>query len=377
MLSPTDESGAKVIFFSKHTIYPTKKSTSTLFKSYLLFNKRTKFIFFCIFAAMKKTIPIIIFSLLIFLSSCQQKQLQHISGAAFGTIYNVTYLGNASADLPRQIDSVLHELNTTFSIFDSTSLISRINAGENPMVNEDFSKVFSTALEISQQTDGAFDCTIQPLIDLWGFGRNGQKHVVDNVQIDSVKAYMGCKKVHLQGRHIIKEDPRIQLNFNAIAKGYAVDKIADFIQSQGYRDCLVEIGGEIVARGSKNGKDWTVGIQIPTETADGAIDSRESFKLRERAVATSGSYRNFFEQNGTKYTHILNPATGTPEQTNLLSVSVIAPDCVTADAYATAFMVLGLERSLQIIHAHPELEVYFIYDENGKYKVVNSKQKTH
>lgn len=326
---------------------------------------------------MKKRSPILLFSVLVFLCSCQQKQIQHINGTAFGTLYSVTYLGNASADLPRQIDSILHELNTTFSIFDSTSLLSRINTNENPTVNEDFTKVFSTALAIYQQTDGAFDCTIQPLIDLWGFGRNGQKHVVDNDQIDSVKAYMGCEKVHLQGQHIIKDDPRIQLNFNAIAKGYAVDRIADFIQSQGYRDCIVEIGGEIVARGSKNGKDWTVGIQIPTETADGPIDSKESFKLCERAVATSGSYRNFFEQNGIKYTHILNPATGCPEQTNLLSVSVIAPDCVTADAYATAFMVLGLERSLQIIHAHPELEAYFIYDENGKYTVLNSKHKSH
>lgn len=263
----------------------------------------------------------------------------------------------------------MKEVNSTFSIFDTTSMISRINAGENVPLNQDFAAVLTKSLDISQQTDGAFDCTIQPLIELWGFGRKNQKRVVPQNEIDSVKQFVGYGSVRAKGSSVEKDDPRIQLNFNAIAKGFAVDKVADFLQAQGYKDCLVEIGGEVVARGTKNGKSWRVGIQVPTESSDGAIESRESFELQDRAVATSGNYRNYFEENGVRFTHILNPVTGKPEQTNLLSVTVIAPDCMTADAYATAFMVLGLERSSQIVRAHSELEAWFIYSENGSFKL--------
>ena len=284
-------------------------------------------------------------------------------------MFNITYLGELSPTLPHQVDSVLKEVNSTFSIFDTTSMISRINAGENVPLNQDFAAVLTKSLDISQQTDGAFDCTIQPLIELWGFGRKNQKRVVPQNEIDSVKQFVGYGSVRATDSSVEKDDPRIQLNFNAIAKGFAVDKVADFLQAQGYKDCLVEIGGEVVARGTKNGKSWRVGIQVPTESSDGAIESRESFELQDRAVATSGNYRNYFEENGIRFTHILNPVTGKPEQTNLLSVTVIAPDCMTADAYATAFMVLGLERSSQIVRAHSELEAWFIYSENGSFKL--------
>ena len=225
------------------------------------------------------------------------------------------------------------------------------------------------SLEISEQTHGAFDCTCQPLIELWGFGRGNKKTVVPQAQIDSVKQFVGCQLISIQDGRVVKADPRVQLNFNAIAKGYAVDQVARFLNKQGYVDCIVEIGGEVVARGTKNGKPWRVGIQVPTETADGPAESSESFDLQDRAVATSGNYRNYFEQDGVRYTHILDPVTGKPEQTNLLSVTVIAPDCLTADAYATAFMVLGMEESKKVLDAHPELKAWFIYDDHGKYIV--------
>lgn len=301
--------------------------------------------------------------------SCKQQAVQHFSGMVFGTIFNITYLGELSPTLPKQVDSVLSEVNHIFSIFDTSSLISRINAGEDVTLNQDFATVLTKSLEISQQTDGAFDCTIQPLIELWGFGRQNQKHIVPQNQIDSVKQFVGHQSIHIQDHSVLKSDPRVQINFNAIAKGFAVDKVSNFLQSKGYKDCLVEIGGEIVACGSKNGKPWRIGIQVPTENADDAIESKESFNLKDCAVATSGNYRNFFEENGVRYTHILNPVTGKPEQTNLLSVTVFAPDCMTADAYATAFMVLGLNRSSQIVRSHPELEAWFIYSENGSFKL--------
>lgn len=326
---------------------------------------------FCIFAPMKKILHLSIIAL-IFCSSCQKKSVQQFEGMAFGTIYHVTYIGEHSATLPQEVDSVLKEINATFSIFDTTSLISRINSGENIPANDDFQKILALSLEINQQTQGAFECTIQPLVELWGFGRENQKKVVSQEQIDSVKQFVGSQYVRIQNDTIFKSDPRVQLNFNAVAKGYAVDKVAQFLKQKGYENCLVEIGGEVVALGNKNGKLWKVGIQKPTETADGPVDSSESFELKNRAVATSGNYRNFFESGGKRYTHILNPVTGEPEETNLFSVTVIAPDCATADAYATAFMVLGVDKSSEIVKRHPELEAWFIYNENNHLKTTKA-----
>lgn len=319
---------------------------------------------------MRKLLPIILISVL--LTACGKQPEQHIEGTAFGTIYHITYLGDRSETLPRQVDSVLKEINNTFSIFDTASVISRLNNGDSLEPGANFMRVLQASLVISEQTNGAFDCTCEPLIELWGFGRKNQKQIVPQEQIDSVKQFVGRQLVSIQDGRVAKADPRVQLNFNAIAKGYAVDQVAQFLNEQGYADCIVEIGGEVVARGTKNGKPWRVGIQVPTGTPDGPAESSESFELRDRAVATSGNYRNYFEQDGVRYTHILDPVTGKPEQTNLLSVTVIAPDCLTADAYATAFMVLGMEASQKVLDAHPELEAWFIYDDHGKYIV-----KTH
>ena len=324
---------------------------------------------FCIFAAMKKILHLAIIALF-FCTSCSNQPVQQFEGTAFGTIYHVTYLGEHSASIPHEVDSVLNEINATFSIFDTNSLISRINSGEDIQSNEDLLKILALSLEINQQTKGAFECTIQPLVELWGFGRENQKKVVSQEQIDSVKQFVGSNYVHIQDGAIVKTDPRVQLNFNAVAKGYAVDKVAQFLKQKGYENCLVEIGGEIVALGDKNGKPWKVGIQKPTETADGPVDSNESFELKNRAVATSGNYRNFFESNGKRYTHILNPVTGKPEETNLFSVTIIAPDCATADAFATAFMVLGVEKSSEIVKQHSELEAWFIFNENNHLKTI-------
>ena len=302
-------------------------------------------------------------------TACQRQPVQQFSGAALGTTFHISYLGDADPILPDQVDSLLRDINRTFSIFDTTSLISRVNAGEEEALNRDFLYVLRKAIEVSGKTGGAFDCTIQPLVELWGFGREGQKQVVPRETIDSVRQFVGSTKISIEGEHIVKGDPRIQLNFNAIAKGFAVDKVAAHLLARGYENFIVEIGGEIVAHGTKQGKPWKVGIQTPTSTADGAVESQRSFPLQNRAVATSGNYRNYFEKDGKRYTHILNPITGCPEETNLLSVTVVAPDCTTADAYATAFMVLGLEPALRIVNADKTLEACFIYDEQGKLRV--------
>lgn len=307
------------------------------------------------------------------LTSCNTKKVNKIEGMAFGTVYHIVYTGPDVPTLKQQVDSVLADVNKTFSIFDTTSMISRINRGEIDKGNEDFLNVLRASIEVHEKTYGAFDCTIQPLIELWGFGRQNQKQIVPPALIDSVQQFTGCHRISIDHKRIVKEDSRIQLNFNAIAKGFAVDKIGQYLEHKGYKDFIVEIGGEVVTRGKKNGKPWKVGIQIPTQTADGPVESNETFELEDMAVATSGDYRNFFEQDGQRYTHILDPKTGKPEQTNLLSVSVITTTCAVADAYATAFMVLGIEKASEIVKKDPQLEAYFIYDNNGKYKVEHVK----
>lgn len=340
-------------------------------KSYRVFRTGTMIVvYFLYLCNMKKrrNLYCLIAATILLCGSCKQQPIQQFEGTAFGTIYHITYIGERSENLPQKVDSVLRSVNSTFSIFDTNSLVSRINKGEDLELNDDLLKILKQSLAVNKETDGAFECTIQPLVELWGFGRDNSKQVVSQQQIDSVKEFVGSQSICIVGKHIVKQDPRTQLNFNATAKGFAVDKVAQFLKEQGYDNGLVEIGGEIVAWGDKNGKPWKIGIQKPTETADGPVDSREQFELNNRAVATSGNYRNFFEKNGHRYTHLLNPVTGKPEETNLLSVTVIAPDCATADAYATAFMVLGLDRSAEILQAHKELEAWFIYSDGKQMK---------
>ena len=324
---------------------------------------------------MKKSVIYILLSGLLFMvTSCHHKSILHIEGQTFGTMYSISYIGDTDSQLHPQIDSLLADLSHTFSIFDTTSIIYRWNKGEEVELNEDFLTVLRLSKTVSAATDGAFDCTVQPLVQLWGFGKDGVRHTVGDDTLAAIREFVGFQLVDIQGDSILRKDPRVQLNFNAVAKGYAVDRVADWLVENGYTDCLVEIGGEVAARGTKNGKPWKVGIQVPTKTADGARESFETIPLPDRrAVATSGNYRNYFEEGGVRYTHILDPRTGQPERTNLLSVTVVAPDCATADAYATAFMVLGHERSAQIVKQHPELEAWFIVaDGDGGWKVMKN-----
>ncbi|MEG1556217.1 MAG: FAD:protein FMN transferase [Bacteroidales bacterium] len=313
-----------------------------------------------------------IIGICLLLTACNREAQHHFQGSALGTYYSITYIGKEDKMLQNEIDSILDNLSKNVSIFDSTSTISQINRNETVQLNPDFVYIFKKAQEVSQQTKGAFDITIAPIVNLWGFGKEKSNDHIPQKALDSILTFVSYTKVSVEHDRIIKQDPRIQLNFNAIAKGYAVDKVATYLIQKGYSNCLVDIGGEVVSKGNKNGIPWKIGIQIPTESKDGAMEADYTFELKERAVATSGNYRNYFEENGIRYSHIINPKTGRPERSNLLSVSVIADDCTTADAFATAFMVLGISQSLDIINRQPNLAAYFIYDEQGKFKTIKS-----
>ncbi len=326
---------------------------------------------------LKSKTTLLVIAAMFLLAGCRLDSPKSFEGKALGTSYHITYIGSLDEELPARVDSVLEVVNATFSVFDTSSLLSRINRGETLAPDSDIEYVLTLAQKVSEQTQGAFDCTCQPLIELWGFGRQQTDVSPALKTVDSVRQFVNYQLVELKDHQIIKKDPRIQLNFNAIAKGYAVDKVAHLLQHLGYKNFVVEIGGEVVAAGNKNGTPWKVGIQVPTETADGPVESCQQFDLEDKAVATSGNYRNYRERDGIRYTHILNPATGRPEETNLLSVTVIAANCTTADAFATAFMVLGLDASLHILQQHPELEAWFIYDEKGSYRVLHTPESSH
>jgi thiamine biosynthesis lipoprotein len=291
-------------------------------------------------------------------------------GLIFGTLYSIKYC--YSEDIAGDIDAELRKVDSTFSTFNPASIISKINKNDSTVVlNDWFIKLFHKSEEISAQTDGAFDMTVAPLVNLWGFGFE-KKDSAGQTVIDSLLQFTGYKTVRLENNRIKKEKPQTMLDASAIAKGYSCDIIASLLESKGITDYLIEIGGEMRGKGvNSSGKCWVVGIRKPTET--GYINEPLQQKIRfceGKGLATSGNYRNFYYKDGKKYAHTIDPKTGYPVQHRLLSASVIASDCMTADAYATAFMVMGLEKSEKLLKQLPELDVFFIYtDEKENWQV--------
>lgn len=285
---------------------------------------------------------------------------QQNEGIIFNTIYHITY--QYDSDLQAEIEDELHLFDATLSPFNETSAITRVNENDSTVVlNEWFVNVFRRSQEIWTQTDGAFDPTVSPLINAWGFGFK-QGYSLSSHDIDSLLQFVGMDKISLDNGKVIKQDRRMSLNFSAIAKGYAVDVVAELLESKGIENFLVEIGGELVGKGrNPKGECWQVGINKPEEDSESVMgEIEEIVAICDGAMATSGNYRNFRYENGKKVAHTIDPVSGYPVQHSLLSATVIAPDCMTADAYATAFMVMGIDKSLQLAEKL-QLNAYFIY----------------
>ena len=291
-----------------------------------------------------------------------------INGLVFGTIYNITY--QYDGDLKSEIEAELKRFDGSLSPFNDTSIISRINRNEEIVTDSFFQTCFNRSMEISEETHGAFDITIAPLANAWGFGfKKGE--FPDSTRIDSLLQITDYKKVKLVDGRIVKEDPRIMLSCSAVAKGYSVDVVARLLEKKGIQNYMVDIGGEIVAKGknSRNGL-WRIGINKPIDDSLSVNQEIQTIlELSDAGLATSGNYRNFYYKDGKKYAHTIDPRTGYPVQHSILSATVIAEDCMTADALATAFMVMGLEEASAFANAHPTIDAYFIYsDENGKFQ---------
>jgi thiamine biosynthesis lipoprotein len=294
------------------------------------------------------------------------------SGTIFSTTYNITY--QYGDDLQPQLTACMLQIDSALSMFNQESLVARINRNENVKPNELFLNVFKLAQQISKDTDGAFDITVAPLVNIWGFGfKRGQNP--SSQAIDSIMPFVGYQKVSYDGQHIRKSDPRIMIDCSAIAKGYAVDVVASLLRARGIENYLVEIGGEVITHGiSERRLPWRIGVTKPTdEAATSQGELQAVLNVTDRAMATSGNYRNFYYKGGRKYAHTIDPKTGHPVQHNILSATVLADQCAMADAYATAFMVMGLERAQELLSRHPELMAYIIYDDHGHNAVWYSK----
>ena len=295
-----------------------------------------------------------------------------IAGFTQGTTFHITYEDKADKDLSGSVDSIFKAFDLTFSEYIPNSIVSRINQNDSTALFDDqFIEVYNKSLEINRETQGAFDLTVGPLVNAWGFGPE-KKTKIDPAKIDSLLQYVGMQKIRLAGRRLIKDLPGIKIDVNSIAQGYSVDVIYRFFEQLGINNFMVEIGGEVRTKGKNpKGDFWRIGVDKPAEGNYVAGESLQTVILLDnKAVTTSGNYRKYFEENGQKFSHIIDPHTGYPYKNNLLSVTVIANDALTADGYDTGLMVLGLEGARELLKKHPELEAYLIYsDESGQYQV--------
>lgn len=281
------------------------------------------------------------------------------TGLVFGTVYHLTY--RHSADLKSEVEAELQRFDLSLSPFNEASVISKVNRNETVRPDSFFCHCFERAMQLSRQTEGAFDITVAPLVNAWGFGHE-QTQFPDSQAVDSLRRLVGYERVSLTPEGVHKEDARMQLTCSAVAKGYAVDVVAALLARKGIADYMVEIGGEVVVSGKNpEGGPWRIGVNRPIEDS---LSTRQDLQtvltLTHGAMATSGNYRNYYYREGKKYGHTIDPRTGYPVLHNLLSVTVVAEDCLTADALATAFMVMGVEASLNYCLRHPEIRAYFI-----------------
>ena len=297
---------------------------------------------------------------------------QQNEGNVFGTSYHITY--QSDEDLQQEIEAELKKVDDALSMFNTKSTISKVNRNEKTELDKMFIQVVELAQKISNDTDGAFDITVAPLVNAWGFGFKTGTSVAKET-IDSIKSFVGYQKISILGKELKKQDKRTMLDCSAIAKGYGSDIVAAFLKKRGIENYMVEIGGEVVIHGvSPKRMPWRIGVTKPSDDSLSIDNDLQTvLSITDKAMATSGNYRNFYYKNGRKYAHTIDPKTGYPVQHSLLSATVIADNCATADAYATSFMVMGMEKAKEVLKRNPKLMAYLIYtDKNGELSTWNS-----
>ena len=308
-----------------------------------------------------KKILILMIGMTVLASCGKQPKKMVLQGQAQGSYYAVTYYDSLGRNFQRDIDSIFHAVDVSVNLWVDTSIISKVNRNEDVALDAIFIDNFNIAQEAARLSDGYFDPTISPIVAAWGFSYKHGDSITPQL-IDSLKQLVDYRNVRIENGKVVKANPAMTLDFNAIAQGYTSDLIASFLDSRGIKNYLVDTGGEIMARGCKpNGQSWIVGIEKPAENWDSEQVVQTRVALRDKGLVTSGSTRKYVERNGKRYSHCIDPNTGYPVEHQLLSVTVLAENSVWADALASICMVMGLEKSLPLIESMDGVEAYYIY----------------
>jgi len=324
---------------------------------------------------MKNTLFLIIVGLFSNISSCENNDAEFISvrGFIFGATYNIVYESSKKITpeaFKENVEKILHDYEKSLSSYDEASLISRINRNEDVTVDAYIEEIYKNSVLISEMSGGAFDITVGPLVRAWGFGADRKKDF-DEQKLDSLLNLVGMDKIKLIDGKFVKSNLNIVIDFNAIAKGFSVDIVARYLNSLGIKNYLVEIGGELRAKGTKNGNLWRIGIDRPEDSnvIQGQLPLKAIMSITDKAMATSGNYRRFYIEDGVKYSHTIDPKTGYPIKNRMLSVTALADECGIADGIATACMVLGPDEAKEFINSHPEFDAFIIYSgSNGEFE---------
>ena len=310
----------------------------------------------------------ILFGIIVLLTSCnrQPKKIM-LQGEAQGSYYAITYYDEQERNFQHEIDSIFHAVDVSVNLWVDTSVISKVNRNEDVTLDSIFVDNFRIAQEAAALSGGYFDPTISPIVAAWGFSYKHGDSITPQL-IDSLKQLVDYRKVRIENGMVVKENPAMTLDFNAIAQGYTSDLIASFLDSRGIKNYLVDTGGEIMARGAKpNGQPWIVGIEKPADNWDSEQVVHTRIALRDKGLVTSGSTRKYVERDGKRYSHCIDPNTGYPVEHQVLSVTVMANSSVWADALASICMVMGMEKSLPLIESMDDVEAYYIYvNENNE-----------
>lgn len=318
---------------------------------------------------MKWVITLLLFTGVLFKAHAQQ--LMTIEGQAQGTYFIVKYLSADTNSLKGEVDSIFRAIDNSLSLYKPGSLINRFNEGTAVSMDKHLQNVVIRSLQISKATSGAFDITVKPLVDVWGFGvrKPAVQRAPSPDTLQDILKYVGYHYLHLKGATLRKRKPQVEIDCNGIAQGYTSDVIAGFLRQRGITNYLVDVGGELCSSGhNQHGAVWTIGIERPAD-GDMAYPVQALLSLDNKAITTSGNYRRFFDQGSTRFAHSIDPATGQALHSNIISVTVIAKDAMTADGYDNALILMGVEKGLAFIAQHPEygLEAYIIYkDDSGK-----------
>jgi thiamine biosynthesis lipoprotein len=317
-----------------------------------------------------KLVPIAFIFLLSYSSCKKPVTYDNFAGFIQGTTYSMVFEndGRFKVDkLKSETEMILHNFDMSLSLYVDSSILSKVNRNEDVILDNYFTEAFRKSARITKMTDGAFDITVGPLVRAWGFGPDDRKNFSESKR-DSLLKLVGIDKVKIENGRVIKADPGINLDFNAIAQGYSVDIICGFFDSKGIKSYLVEIGGEVRVKGDKQGVLWRIGIDRPSDENNiPGSDLQAVISLKDRSLATSGNYRKFYVENGIKYSHTIDPRTGYPAKNQLLSATIVADECATADGIATACMVFGKDKTIEFLGSHPEYDAFLVYSDDKGY----------